>query len=173
VKTVIFRAGRDKDNPPSLNEPVETNLNPSEQIVQDRRHYSDKLRILVADDDRDTVNTLTFILRDEGYVVSPVYTGDEALKVARLFRPDVIIADISIPGMSGYALAQSVLYGFPDLRRPLMIAISGVWKQFPDRKVAAQSGFDEYLTKPCETTALLSLISSFKHSRSPRGPALG
>jgi DNA-binding response OmpR family regulator len=137
----------------------------SQPVAADRRDYSAKLRILVVDDDRDTVETLTFILRDEGYVVSPVYTGDEALKVARLFRPDVIISDIAIPGMSGYAVAQSLLYGFTDLRRPLMIAISGVWKQLPDRKVAEQMGFDEYLTKPCDTAALLRLIESFKRSR--------
>jgi DNA-binding response OmpR family regulator len=142
-----------------------------EPVAADRRHYNDKLRVLVVDDDRDTADTLTFILRDEGYVVSPVYTGNEALTVARMLRPDVIIADIQIPGMSGYAVAQSVRYGLTDLRRPLMIAISGVWKQLPDKKVAAQMGFDEYLTKPCDTAALLSLINSFKLLRSHRGPA--
>lgn len=140
-------------------------MEPSEPVAADRRDYSAKLRILVVDDDRDTVETLTFILRDEGYVVSQGYTGDEALKMTRLFRPDVIIADIAIPGMSGYAVAQSVLYGFTDLRRPLMIAMSGVWKQLPDRKVAQQMGFDEYLSKPCDTAAILRLIESFKRSR--------
>ena len=142
-----------------------------EPVAADRRHYNEKLRVLVVDDDRDTADTLAFILRDEGYVVSSVYTGDEALSVARMLRPDVIIADIAIPGMSGYAVAQSIRYVFPDLRRPLMIAISGVWKQLPDRKVAAQTGFDEYLTKPCDTVALLGLINSFKQARSLRGPS--
>ena len=140
-----------------------------EPLAVDRRHYSEKLRILVVDDDRDTAETLAFILRDEGHVVLPVYTGDEALAQARIFRPDVIIADIALPGMSGYAVAQSVRYAFTDLRRPLMIAISGVWKQLPDQKVAHQMGFDDYLTKPCDPAALLRLIESFKRSRSRRG----
>jgi len=58
----------------------------------ERRSYGEQLRILVVDDDPDTVNTLAFILRDEGYVVQPVYSGDEALSVVRVFRPDVITA---------------------------------------------------------------------------------
>jgi DNA-binding response OmpR family regulator len=46
-----------------------------------------------------------------------------------------------------------------------MIAISGVWKQLPDRKVAEQMGFDAYLAKPCEPTALLRLVERFSRSR--------
>jgi CheY-like chemotaxis protein len=131
----------------------------------ERRHHGERLRILVVDDDADTVDTLAFILRDEGYVVHPVFTGTEALKAARVFRPDVIIHDIAVPEMSGYAVAQTIRFGFTDLRRPFMIAISGMWKQLPDKRVAEQTGFDAYLTKPCDTAELLRLVASFKRSR--------
>jgi DNA-binding response OmpR family regulator len=97
--------------------------------------------------------------------VQTAYTGNEALSAARLFRPDVIVHDLSVPGMSGYAVAQSIRYGFTDVRRPFMIAISGVWKQLPDRKVAEQMGFDAYLAKPCEPAALLRLVERFSRSR--------
>jgi DNA-binding response OmpR family regulator len=144
---------------PTLNEP---------STAADRRHRDRAaLRILVVDDDADTVNTLTFILRDEGHVVQPVYSGKEALPLARVFRPDVIIQDIAVPGMSGYAVAQSIRFNFTDMRRPYMIAISGVWKELPDRQLAQQTGFDEYLTKPCDTAALLALVNCFKRSRLP------
>ena len=133
--------------------------------ASDRRHYGERLRILVVDDDVDTVNTLTFILRDEGYVVQSAFSGNEALSAARLFRPDVIIHDISVPGMSGYAVAQAIRFGFTDVRRPFMIAISGVWTQTPDKKVAEQTGFDAYLTKPCDTKVLLRLVEGFRRSR--------
>jgi CheY-like chemotaxis protein len=133
----------------------------------DRRHYGERLRILVVDDDVDTVNTLAFILRDEGYVVHPAYTGNEALQAARLFRPDVVIHELAVPGMSGYAVAQSIRVGFTDLRRPFMIAISGMWKEQPDKRVAEQMGFDAYLTKPCDPAALLRLVDSFRRSRTP------
>jgi DNA-binding response OmpR family regulator len=138
---------------------------PEKPADSDRRHYGERLRILLVDDDADTVDTLAFIPRDEGYVVQPAYTGSEALSAVRLFRPDVVIHDISVPGMSGYAVAQSIRYGFTDVRRPFMIAISGVWKQLPDRKVAEQTGFDAYLTKPCDTAALLRLVDGFRRSR--------
>ena len=131
----------------------------------ERRSYGEQLRILVVDDDQDTVNTLAFILRDEGYVVQPVYSGDEAVSIVRVFRPDVIIQDIAVPGMSGYAVAQAIRYSFPDVRRPLMIAMSGVWKQLPDRKVAEQMGFDEYLTKPCDPALILRLVDEFRRTR--------
>ena len=136
-----------------------------EQGASDRRRYADQLRILVVDDDPDTVNTLSFILRDEGYIVQAAQSGDEGLSRVRVFRPDVIIQDIAVPGISGYAVAQSLRYSFPDLRRPLMIAISGFWTKLPDRKVAEQMGFDEYLSKPCDPAVLLRLVDSFKRSR--------
>jgi CheY-like chemotaxis protein len=135
--------------------------------ASERRRYEEQLRILVVDDDRDTLDTLSFILKDEGYVVHSATSGQEALRAVRVFRPDVVIHDIAVPGMSGYAVAQSIRYGFTDLRRPFMIAISGVWKELPDRRVAEQMGFDEYLTKPCDTAELLRLLDSFKRSRVP------
>ena len=141
---------------------------PRQPPASERRHYGEQLRILVVDDDVDTVNTLAVILRAEGYVVQPAYTGVEALSAARLFRPDVIIQDISVPGMSGYAVAQAIRFGFTDVRRPFMIAISGVWIQTPDRKVAEQTGFDVYLTKPCDTKVLLRLVDGFRRSRTPQ-----
>jgi CheY-like chemotaxis protein len=141
---------------------------PEKQGSPERRRSGEQLRILVADDDADTAQTLAFILRDEGYVVQAVYTGDESLSRVRVFRPDVIIHDISVPGMSGYAVAQSIRYSFPDMRRPLMIAMSGVWKQVPDRKVAEQMGFDEYLTKPVDPKDILRLVDAFKRSRTPQ-----
>lgn len=138
---------------------------PERPAASERRQSGAQLRILVVDDDADTVNTLAFILRDEGYVVQSAYSGSEALPAVRLFRPDVVIHDIAVPGLSGYAVAQSIRYGFTDLRRPFMIAISGMWKQTPDRKLAEQTGFDAYLTKPCDTAVLLRLLDGFKRTR--------
>lgn len=138
---------------------------PERPAGAERRHPGGQLRILVVDDDADTVNTLAFILRDEGYIVQSAYSGNEALPAVRLFRPDVVIHDIAVPGLSGYAVAQSIRYGFTDLRRPYMIAISGIWKQTPDQKLAEQTGFDAYLTKPCDTQALLRLLDGFKRTR--------
>lgn len=63
-------------------------------------------------------------------------------------------------------MAQSIRFGFTDLRRPFLIAISGMWTQPADKRVAEQTGFDAYLTKPCDP-AVLRLVDSFKRSRTP------
>jgi CheY-like chemotaxis protein len=122
------------------------------------------LRVLIADDDRDTVESLAFILRDEGHVVHAVYSGSDVLPAARLFRPDAAILDISIPGMSGYAAAQVLRSAF-DGRRPLLIAISGVWKERPDLRVAQQVGFDHHLPKPYESQHVLRLLQPLQQPR--------
>lgn len=124
-----------------------------------RRRPSQALRIIVADDDRDTLDTLAEILRNAGHTVHPINTGREVLPAVRIVRPDVIVLDIAVPGMSGYAVAQEIRHSFIDVRRPMMIAISGMWKGAADRHVAQQVGFDHYLTKPCDPEELLRLLA--------------
>lgn len=121
----------------------------------------EKLRVLVVDDDRDSVDMLAFILRDEGHIVHGVYTGNEVLPAARILRPDAIILDIAIPGMSGYAVAQVIRSSF-SAGRPLMIAISGMWKEAPDRRVAGLVGFDHHLVKPCAPDELIGLLKPLR-----------
>jgi DNA-binding response OmpR family regulator len=131
---------------------------PQRQSGQERRDSTRALRVLVADDDADTVQTLTALLELEGHVVRAVHTGADVLPAVPSFRPDAIILDISIPGLSGYAVAQAVRHSFTDMRRPLMIAISGMWKQAGDRLVAHQVGFDHYLVKPCDPREVIQLL---------------
>jgi DNA-binding response OmpR family regulator len=116
------------------------------------------LRVLVADDDADMVQTLSALLGLEGHVVRGVHSGADVLAAVPIFRPDALIVDISIPGLSGYAVAQAVRHSFTDVRRPLMIAISGKWKQAGDRLVAQQVGFDHYLVKPCDPHEVVRLL---------------
>lgn len=117
------------------------------------------LRIVLADDDRDTVEMLSIILRDEGHVVHGVYTGKEVLPAVRTLNPDAVILDIAVPGLSGYAVAQEIRYSFTEARRPMLIAISGMWKDQPDKRVAHQVGFDAHLLKPCDPSELLGLLA--------------
>lgn len=130
--------------------------------LSNRRSSGRPLRVLLVDDDRDTVDGLAFILRDEGDVVQCAYTGKEVLPMVSIFRPDAVILDIVIPHMSGYALAQAIRHSFTHVSRPLLIAVSGMWKETPDRKVAQQSGFDEHLIKPCEPAAILRLLAALR-----------
>ena len=124
----------------------------------ERRKGGRPLRVLVVDDDRDTVSTLTALLREDGHIVQGIYHGAEVLPAARFFRPDAVILDLSVPGISGYGIAQAIRFSFMDIRRPLLIALSGRWQESPDRRVARQVGFDHYLVKPCDPQELAGIL---------------
>ena len=116
-----------------------------------------RLRILVADDERDQVATLAAILQDEGHEVRECYRGSEVLRMVRGFDPDVALVDIGMPGMSGYEVARELRQELGK-ERPLLIAVTG-WKQSSDRILARLAGFDHHLAKPFESSALLELIA--------------
>jgi two-component system CheB/CheR fusion protein len=132
----------------------------------ERRRNSPTLRILVADDERDTVDSLALLLKNEGHVVQAAYTGKDVLSALSLFRPDAVIIDIGLPGVSGYAIAQAIRNSFTEIRKPLLIAITGLWKETPDRLVAEQVGFDHFLLKPCKPDELIRLLSSSQSTSS-------
>ena len=116
------------------------------------------LRVLVADDNRDTVLTLATLLREEGHDVRAAYTGMEVMRVARLHRFDVIILDIEMPEMSGYAIAQELRTHYYGTNPPLFIAISGKWNRPSEKLLARVVGFDHHFEKPCDPRVLLQLL---------------
>ena len=120
-----------------------------------------KLRVLVADDERDTATMLAAILRDEGDDVHTVLRGDEVLDVVRLFRPDAVILDLNLPGMSGYAIAHEIRERHGAVA-PLLIAVSGVWKGTSERLAGEAMGFDHYLIKPCDPKQLLAFLEPLR-----------
>jgi signal transduction histidine kinase len=109
-------------------------------------------RVLVVDDNRDAANTLAVLLRAMGHEARTAYGGEEALRAAPQFRPDAIVLDIGMPGLSGYEVARRVR-GQDWGRRVALIALTG-WGQQRDKALAAQAGFDRHLTKPVDAAAL-------------------
>ena len=103
--------------------------------------------------------TLALLLRDQGHEVHTVLRGDEVLELCRLTRPDVVIADVNMPGMSGFAIARE-LHERHGAIAPLLIAITGDWTKTPDRLLGKSVGFDHYLLKPCDPRELMPLIES-------------
>lgn len=115
------------------------------------------LRIVVADDEPDTVTSLTAILCHEGHSVYGTYRGGEVLPEVRTNKPDAVVLDIDMPGISGYAIARELRELFGEAS-PLLIAVSGKWFGQTDRMLAELAGFDYFLQKPCHPDALLSLL---------------
>ena len=120
------------------------------------------LRILVADDNRDTVLTLTMLLREEGHEVRSAYNGTDAMRIARMHRFDAVILDIELPEMSGYAIAQELRALAFGTRAPLLIAISGKWNKPSEKLLAQVVGFDHHLEKPCGLATLLRLLEPLR-----------
>jgi CheY-like chemotaxis protein len=122
------------------------------------------LRILVADDNRDTVLSLQLLLQEEGHDVVGVHNGLDALRIVRVHAFDAIILDIEMPEVSGYALARELRAQYHGARGPLLIAITGKWNK-PSEKLLAQAvGFDHHLSKPCDPGGLLKLVSAHRLS---------
>jgi CheY-like chemotaxis protein len=121
-----------------------------------------RLRVLVADDNRDTVLTLMMLLREEGHEVRSAYIGTDVMRIARLHRFDAVILDIEMPEMSGYAIAQELRTHYYGTRAPLLIAISGKWNKPSEKLLAQVVGFDHHLEKPCDPNALLRLLKPLR-----------
>jgi signal transduction histidine kinase/DNA-binding response OmpR family regulator len=113
-------------------------------------------KVLVVDDNIDSADTLASLLRLAGHRVQVAYDGPTGLDLARTFQPEVLMLDIGLPGMDGYAVAQRVRQW--DSHRPtLIIAVSG-YGQPKDELRSRQSGFDHFLVKPVDFRILQSLL---------------
>jgi len=120
------------------------------------------LRIVIADDDRDAVLSLATVLLQEGHEVREVYRGDAVLEQVRAYRPDVVLLDIGMPGLTGFEIAR--LMG-QELGRdlPLLIALTG-WNQASAKVLGKIVGFDHYITKPYAIGDLLGLLSPLRRT---------
>src|SRR4051812_21270000 len=112
-------------------------------------------KVFVVDDNRDAADTLGMFLELEGYDVRVAYDGEEAIREADEFHPDVALLDIGLPGRDGYEIAR-------HLRREqvgdlMLIAVTG-YASADDVRRAREAGFDFHFGKPASLPALLEKI---------------
>ena len=114
-------------------------------------------RILVADDNVDAAESLAMMLDFMGHETRTAYEGEQALRVAREFRPDAMVVDIAMPKLSGHDVARRVRaesWG-GDV---LLIASSG-WGHEENKQDSLTAGFDVHLVKPIDIGALERLLA--------------
>ena len=116
-----------------------------------------RLHVLLADDNRDFVDSLAAVLTAAGYEVRLAYDGHSALRAVAAELPDVGLFDVGMPGLDGHELATAVR-GRPGGAQCLLVAITG-WGQPSDRQRAHAAGFDEHLVKPVNIDALQRLLA--------------
>lgn len=113
---------------------------------------TEPLKVLVADDNADSANTLATYLRLDGHRPVVTYDSDETLRVAAADPPSVMLLDIGMPSKNGFDLAREVR-SQPWGAGVRLIAISGYFS-LEDRERALQAGFDDLLSKPVDIEAL-------------------
>lgn len=116
-----------------------------------------KRNVVVVDDNRDSALMLSMVLRRRGHDVEVAHDGQEALALIERRRPDVVLLDIGLPGMDGYALARTVREELGD-RDVRLVAVTG-YGQAEARERAFEAGFDAHLVKPVSPKDLLDALA--------------
>jgi CheY-like chemotaxis protein len=119
------------------------------------------LRVLIVEDDVDSGDMLSMLLRLKGHDVLVARTGQTALKLGREFHPNVVLCDIGLPGMDGYQVAKQ-LRDAPECKDAILCALTGYTPSDADRRRLPQSCFDHHFVKPVPTEKLLALFKTLQ-----------
>jgi PAS domain S-box-containing protein len=117
-----------------------------------------RLRLLLVDDNREHTDSLALFMRMQGHAVRTAYDAASALTWQVAFAPDAVLLDLGMPGVDGYEVCRR-LRANDGGDALVVVAITG-FGQVEDRKRSAEAGFDAHLVKPVDPIALLSLVDS-------------
>ena len=120
------------------------------------------LQILVVDDNADSARMLKVLLRCEGHEARIAFDGPAAIETAMLFRPDVVLLDFTLPGMSGVEAAAE-LRCLPELSACRLVAVTG----HGEERLPSPSPFDHHFQKPVDHAALLGYLARIEAARTP------
>lgn len=133
---------------------MQTTAIPGRMIGFESNH---DFRILLIDDNRDAIDSMGALLSLLEYDVRTAEDAESGLEIAHDFEPHLILSDIGLPGMDGYALA-------PKLRkaagaRKLVLAAATSYGLASDKRRARDAGFDYHLVKPVDADLLISFVA--------------
>jgi PAS domain S-box-containing protein len=116
------------------------------------------LRVLVVDDNVDTVTTLSLLVTESGHDVRTAYDGSTVLETALDYRPNVVLLDIGLPGLNGFEVAKQ-LRQQPALLSTVLVAMTGYGAE-SDLQRSFAAGFDHHLVKPGDFGKLLQILAT-------------
>jgi CheY-like chemotaxis protein len=125
------------------------------------------LRVLVVDDCVDTTRTLSMLLRMWGYEAYMAHDGLEALELARLCEPDVVVLDIGLPRLDGWELARR-LREQAGPKQLLLVALTGYGRE-ADRRRADEVGMNHFFIKPVDPEQLRQALAASMQKASASG----
>ena len=141
-----------------MSNPLETNRLPTTEALEPEDEKTRERLILVAEDSPDSAVPISLHLQQAGFQVVMANDGEEAVKVATLSRPDLILMDLSMPVLDGLAATRRIREETPSPYIPI-IAISA-FSTSGFLQAAHDAGFDGYLTKPIDFDRLDDLIKT-------------
>ncbi len=121
---------------------------------QDARPFS----ILIADDELDILEILNFNLKGEGYNVIKATNGNEAVELARIHKPDLIILDVMMPGKTGFEVCK-ILRADKEFENTIIIFLTALNDDSTEIK-GLETGGDDYITKPISPKVLISRVNA-------------
>ncbi len=129
------------------------------------RNAGQGTRVLVVDDERDTVATLGILLKSEGFEVEMLTDSREVAKAVARFRPEVVLLDIGMPERNGYEVAEELkrLYGEAC---PTLVAVTAYGDR-ANRAWARLFGFEHHIVKPYNPVELIDLLHLLRRLSAP------
>jgi signal transduction histidine kinase/ActR/RegA family two-component response regulator len=113
-------------------------------------------RVLIADDNIEAADALRRLLELQRHQVEVVHDGEAAVEALSHSEPEVVLLDISLPGMDGLEVARRIR-ARGGAHRPLLVAVTGLGRD-EDRRRSAEAGFDHHLVKPIDLASLAALL---------------
>lgn len=117
-----------------------------------------RCRVLVVEDHVDTADSMRMLLELLGHEVAVAATGQDGVRLAREWRPRVVLCDIGLPGLDGHEVARQ-LRADPATAGVFLVAITGYGREV-DRERSRAAGFDLHLVKPADPVELQLLLAA-------------
>jgi CheY-like chemotaxis protein len=114
------------------------------------------LRVLVVDDYRDAAESLGLLLRLWGYDVQVATTGLDALNLAPIYRPHIVLSELRMPGLNGFQMARRLREN-AELQQAVFIALTTLGQEM-DRKSSREASFAHHVLKPADPSELRQLL---------------
>lgn len=127
-----------------------------------------QLRVLIADDNVDSAESLALLLRMLGHTVTTAHDGRTAIELANEHRPDVLVLDLGMPEIDGLGVARRIR-AEPWGGEVLLVAVTG-WGGEDFRQRTREAGFDAHLVKPVDLEALLAIFAENRERRRVQDP---
>jgi pilus assembly protein CpaE len=115
-------------------------------------------KILIADDDVETLRLIGLMLQRQGYEIAAAANGAQALEMTRTDSPDLIILDVMMPDMDGYQVTRQLRQDASTAEIPILMFTAKT--QVEDKVTGYEAGVDEYITKPIHPAELVARVKS-------------